>query len=347
MKILHVANFSLFAPMRKRIDDVARSYATDRKISNGLIRNGHCVLEFSYQDVARYLSPLPFGARKKHGAANMRAYLRNVAKQFQPDLILMGHCESLTAETLVALRTDLPGCKLAQWRVDWFVAKSLSHLCEKQPLLDAFFATSSPAHYAPLIRTDDSPPLYFMPNIIDSSVETGQSYAAASHGYDVFFAGASTPERADVLSAVAALDGIRCGFFGGDNAPFLGGASLMKAITNSKMGLNLSRTEQVPLYSSARLAQIVGNGCLALVPRVPEMENLFSEEEVAYCESEEELPDVVARYIKDDSTRRRKAEAGWRRGHGSYNERRIAKFIVEAAQGEKFSEEYEWLYATA
>ena len=118
----------------------------------------------------------------------------------------------------------------------------------------------------------------------------------------------------------------------------------MSALARSKMGLNLSQAT-VPLYSSARLAQIVGNGCLALVPRVPEMTNLFSEEEVAYCDSEAALPDTIVRYQKDDATRKRIAAAGWRRGHASYNERRVAKFITEAVAGEMFSENYEWLYA--
>ena len=39
------------------------------------------------------------------------------------------------------------------------------------------------------------------------------------------------------------------------------------------------------------------------------------------------------------------AEAGWRRAHRSYNERRIAKYIVEAAMNNDFSESYEWLFA--
>ena len=58
MRVLHVANFSWFSSTRKRADNVARYYATDRKISNGLIRNGCCVLEFSYRDTARHFAPL-------------------------------------------------------------------------------------------------------------------------------------------------------------------------------------------------------------------------------------------------------------------------------------------------
>jgi hypothetical protein len=46
MRILHVANFNT----HKYGTDL---YATDRKISAGLTRNGHFVYDFSYRDVCR------------------------------------------------------------------------------------------------------------------------------------------------------------------------------------------------------------------------------------------------------------------------------------------------------
>ena len=46
MKILHIANFSIFK-------NDAVFYSTDKKISNGLIRNGHLVSDFSYRDISK------------------------------------------------------------------------------------------------------------------------------------------------------------------------------------------------------------------------------------------------------------------------------------------------------
>ena len=346
MRILHIANFSWMSSARKRMDNMARHYAMDRKISNGLIRNGHSVWDFSYRDMARSLSP--FGLGKKWGTTNMQQYIVDVARQLLPDLILLGHCEIIGANTLVQLREALPNCKIAQWWVDGFDERYILNLREKQPHLDAFFATNTPSHYAPIIGGNDSPSLHYFPNIIDRSVETGKSFAAAHHDYDVFFTGAHTPERKAALAAVANLPDVRCGFFGGDGRPNLGGGHLIRVIAASKMGLNLTRAYPAykPMNTSDRLVHIIGNGALAIIPRVPDMTNLFTEDEVAYCESDDELPEVVARYQKDDAARRRIAEAGWRRGRESYNEQRVAKFIVEATMGESFSEQYEWLYAS-
>ena len=340
MRILHIANYSWFSSSRKRSDDLARYYSTDRKITNGLIRNGHCVWDFSYRDAARYLSPL--WRSKKWGAAKMNASVLALAKQFLPELILLGHGELLRPQTLTALRDMLPSCKIAQWWVDWFMPHSLSHLRDKQPHLDAFFATTAPSYYRPLLG-DKTAPSYYLPNIVDSSMETERAFARSQYDYDVFFAGIYVPERADILRQIEQLPNIRAGLFGIGDRPLLGGASLMATIAASRTGLNLSSAIDIPLYSSARLAQLTGNGCLVLTPQTPGMTLLFADDEVAYFDSMEELTAQLARYLGDDAARRRVAEAGWKRAHGSYNERRVTRFIVEAACGGDFSERYEWL----
>lgn len=339
MRILHAANFSWFSAKGKRADNVARHYSTDRKISGGFVRNGHCVWDFSYRDAARYLSP--FGRSKKLGAAKMNAALISQARAFAPDLILLGHSELVLPQTLAELRRILPGAKIAQWWVDPFAPHSLPHLRAKQKYLDAFFATTAPEYYAPLLESET--PSYYLPNIVDSGVETGRAFESENCEYDVFFAGADAPERAALLEAVQNIPGLRAGFFGFGGRPSLTGAALPEKIAKSKTGLNFSRADNIPLYSSDRLAQLAGNGCAVVMPRVPKMEILFSENEAAYFSRAEELPLLISDLLKDDARRRETARAGWMRAHGSYNEKRVCRFIAEAAFQEPFGEKYEWL----
>lgn len=340
MRVLHIANFSWFSSRRKRGDNVARHYSTDRKISAGFARNGHCVWDFSYRDAARFLSPILNS--KTAGAQKMNAALRSCAAAFAPDLILLGHCELLAPQTVAALRKELPRAKIAQWWVDPFAPHSLNHLREKQSYLDAFFATTAPEYFAPLLKTDGAPPLFYLPNIVDSSVETGRAFANEEYEYDIFFAGADAPERAAMLAAAQNIAGARAGFFGFGGRPLLHGAALPRAMASSKIGLNISRAHDIPLYSSDRIAQLAGNGCAVLTPRAPQMEVLFKESEVAYFSRAEDMPPLVSELLRDDARRRELARAGWQRAHESYNEKRVCKFIAEAAFAEPFSEEYEW-----
>lgn len=343
MRILHVANFSwISASRRKRLDDMARYYSTDRKISNGLARLGHNVWDFSYRDIARALAPLGLG--KALGRQRMGAALLEQARRYQPDLLLLGHCELVAADTLAAARAALPACKIAQWWVDVFRDSDIPHLRAKLPHLDAFFATTAPAHYRPLVAAASAPPLHYLPNIVDSSVETQRAFAEAAHDYDLLFAGADDPARAGLLQTlqqVAALREVRAGYFGFGGRRKLAGAEFVATLGRSKMALNLSHASDVPLYSSDRLAQITGNGCLAFTPRTPGMEALFAADEVVYYDDPAALPDLIAGCHRDDAARRRIAEAGWRRAHRSYNEKRIARYLLEAVAGE-FSESYEW-----
>ncbi|SMN11012.1 probable hexosyltransferase [uncultured Candidatus Thioglobus sp.] len=339
MKILHVANFAWFHSKRKRSDNIARYYATDHKISNGLIRNGHCVWDFSYRDTARHFSP--FGKSKKWGAANMNATLIMQARAFAPDLILLGHTELVTPQTLATLRKHLPDTKIAQWWVDWFLPHSLSHLRKKQSYLDAFFATTAPEYYAPLLQS--STPSHYLPNIVDSSVETERAFATTDYKYDVFFAGSDASERAPLLESIKNIPEVCTGFFGFGGRPFLSGAVLAKTIAIAKIGLNFSRADDIPLYSSARLAQLIGNGCAVVMPHIPHMQTLFNEHEVAYFSEAKDLVPLITELLNDDERRQTLARAGWQRAHASYNEQRICKFITEATMGESFSEQYEWL----
>ena len=45
------------------------------------------------------------------------------------------------------------------------------------------------------------------------------------------------------------------------------GDNFLKKISNSKMGLNLSRGIPVKYYSSDRLAQLIGNGLLTFIDK--------------------------------------------------------------------------------
>lgn len=339
MRVLHVANFSWFPGARGGTGGRARHYSTDRKISNGLARNGHCVWDFSYRDVARHLSPL--AKSKRLGAQAMQRDLLACAKEFAPDVILLGHSELLSADALRNLRRETSAA-VAQWWVDPFESRSLPHLREKMPLLDAFCATTAPAYFVPLLGGDT--PSHYLPNVVDGTVETGRAFEPdARHEHDVFFAGNDTAVRAAALAQVDAMPGVRRGFFGFGGRPHLHGARYQSEIAASKIGLNLSQASDIPLYSSDRLAHIAGNGACVVTPRTPLMENLFAEDEVCYFAEEEEIPGLVRGLLDDDSRRRTIARSGWERAHAAYNEKRIARFLLEAAGGGEFSEPYEWL----
>ena len=340
LRILHAANFSWASPRGKRADNFVRHYATDHKLSNGLKRNGHRVWDFSVRDIARHLSPLGLG--KRLGARRANGELLHTARQFCPHLLLLGHAELVS---LKPSRQFATSCRIAKLPSGGWIRlpRTACRICGKSShFWTLFLPPPRPRIMRPCLATESAaaPPRHYLPNVVDSSAETERAFAAPSYKYDLFFAGADAPERAAALRRLIAMPGLRFGAFGCNGNPAIGGAALASTIGQSKMGLNLSRANNIPLYSSDRIAQLTGNGCLAITPRVPQMAELFGEDEVAYYD-EGDLTETVARYNKDDEARQRKAKAGWQRAHADYNERRVAGFIAAAAFGKDVSE-YQW-----
>ena len=119
MRILHIANFSIFK-------NDAVFYSTDKKISNGLIRNGHLVSDFSYRDISKINRVLGL---KKIGINKMIKSLIISIDNLQPELILLGHSELINGEVLSFIREKYPKIKIAMWWVDWL--KNLSSIKSK------------------------------------------------------------------------------------------------------------------------------------------------------------------------------------------------------------------------
>ena len=72
-----------------------------RKLMCGAIRNNWRLCEYSDRDMARLLAPL--GIRSIGGViANKK--LVKCAKNFRPDVVLLGHCDYITNETLFEIR---------------------------------------------------------------------------------------------------------------------------------------------------------------------------------------------------------------------------------------------------
>jgi len=70
------------------------AHAVAVKLSNGFVRNGHLVLNFSDRDVARAKSLL--GSRKL-GVRPTNAALLHFCRFHKPDVLLLGHADVISA----------------------------------------------------------------------------------------------------------------------------------------------------------------------------------------------------------------------------------------------------------
>jgi len=113
-------------------------------------------------------------------------------------------------------------------------------------------------------------------------------------------------------------------------------------LAGSKMALNLNRFEDWPWYSSARIAQLMGNGLLTFLWDKGDMRHFFSDAQAVFFKDTDELESKVLKYQNDDAQRQSVAAAGRAHYHEHFSGARIVRYMAETALGLPYSHDYLW-----
>jgi hypothetical protein len=330
----------------------SRFYDYANKLGNGFIRNKHTVLRFFDRDVARLNNV--FRSRKM-GVYGANKSLLQQARSFEPDLVIFIHADVIKSDTLSLLRKNHPDVKLAQLSIDpLFIPGTILRLNQKSALLDATFITTAGKG---LSRISGGQAAYYIPNIIDSSMETGRAFEN-NGDIDLIFAcgsfdrGGGDPRKATVDLIRQRLPHIKFPKHVSFENGGLWGADYVKTLARSKCGLNLSREREgrsnlatpddLYVYSSDRISHLTGNGVLTFSHRKYNIDKLYGEDEMVYYDNDEDLVSKIAYFLENDNKRRKIAKKGWEKAHLHLNERLGAQFITDVLSNNKFSHPYIW-----
>ncbi len=349
MKILFVGNRNL-----KHCG--ARYYDSGTKIINGLIREGHNVYVMCDRDIARNHKILGI---KSFGVKYCNEFFLKTCINFKPDMVLFHHADLITIETIKEAKSVLTHAKFAQFNVDIiFSPHNIENIKSKLPYLDASFHTT--AGKALKVFSGYRAIISYIPNPVDSSIDTPKCHESSNQEYDIFWAmrvGKRTfkgDKRLEYPLFLEKNESVKIDYYGMNGRPLLFNAEYYQKISNCKMGLNISsnktlddsevaKPEDLYLYSSDRISQYMGSGLLTFASRENSLHELFIEDkEIVFFDSKYELLDKIMYYKKNDSERKKIAAAGWQKSHTHFNERIISKYMVETTMQKKYSENYLW-----
>ena len=337
MRILHVAHQQL-----RRYGATRVSWA--RKLELGLVKAGYDVHAFSDRDVAAFEAPLgirPIGRRR----ANRR--LLEMAEAVEPDLVIAGHCDTVTNDTLAELRRRRSGVVIVHCNNDpLFVPENVVRIRRRAEVVDAVFVSTGVRELERVFGSVGAR-LYHMPNPVDPTIERFDASAPADLPVDLVFCGKSNAHT-DRLALVGWLRESLPGDIvfrtpGSFGHPGVWGLDYDRALAASKMGLNLNRQEGQHWYSSARMAQMGGNGLLVFTHADNGFDTLFPPETLVYFRSREDLLAAVVDFHRDDARRRLWAANTRRFFHEAISATLYARYIVEASMELPFSHPYAWL----
>ena len=327
-KIMHITNFN------ERFNGRLQ-YNTGRRINNGLIRLGHNVLTISDRDVLNYSK----GLRDLTGKITLQKKIISSYLNFKPDLLLLGHADNVSHETLEYIKQK--NVKIAQWFLDPLskfgpdYKKNKTRILDKKNFIDASFLTTDPNSLD--FKLDNS---FYIPNPCDESFEILENYKNNCE-FDLFFAMSHGVHRGQLKSGkidnrelfieklIKLNKDIKFDIYGMKKIQPIWGDEFIKKISNSSMGLNLSRGKPIKYYSSDRIAQLIGNGLLTFIDSNTKFQNLLSKNEVVFYNDINDLSYKLNKYKKDKKERIRIAKNGKKFYFKYFNSKLVSDFILQ------------------
>ena len=340
MRIIHVDNHQ-----QRKYGHTRVSWAI--KLYTGLVRAGHNVMAFSDRDVAAFEAPLRIRelGRKK---ANQR--LLQTVDAFKPDLMVIGHCDLIDNSTLIEVRRRNPHIVIAACNNDpLFVPRNAENIAKRCEIADAMFVSTGEDDLQ--VFKGKRARLWHMPNPVDPSVESADTSTILADSpllsADLLFCSKSQQhtERGQLVTSLRSQlpAGFRLKTPGMFDQPTLWGREYDKILAASKMGLNLNRQEGYQWYSSARIAQMAGNGLLVFTHSAAHFDDFMPEETLVYFDSEESLLKQLKEFHQDDDKRRHWASRCRSFFHNEINNTLYAQYIVESAMQMPYSHNYVWI----
>jgi len=345
LRILHVTNFN-------ERHNGRLFFNTGRRINNGFIRLGNSVLEFSDRDIQKnYKSYSDI-----YGSRSLNDKLKKTCYNFKPDLIVLGHADLVSPDILGELKDEYPFLKIAQWFLDPLningpdFNKNKNRILDKSKFIDANFITTSPDVLNFLPNDVEN---FYIPNPTDPSIETlnnfnnnclNDVFFALSHGVHRGKLKYSTVDNREkfINKLLSISKDIKFDIYGINNVQPIWADQYFKNISNSKMGLNLSRGSPIKYYSSDRISQITGNGLVTLIDEKTGYRDFFNDKEMVFYSNVYDLKEKISKISRDEKLRKSIGRNGKKKYSKFFNSNLVADFIINKTLEINPKKKYLW-----
>ena len=341
IKILHIAD------MHNRHQG-RLYYSSGKKLNNGFIKNDFNVLQISDRD---FLQSNIFNY-KKNSFIN---YLNNTIINFNPDIVILGHVDSLNEKDFFQLKNNHKNIKFSQYFVDTLDPKfekfsqHQKRFFLKYQICDTNFITTDPA----TLDFADKSKTFYIPNVCDSSIDTLNNFEYENLEYDIFFALSHgqhrgelkkgyVDERVEFINKLEISD-IKKNFYGIDKQP-IWGTDFFSELSKTKMGLNYNRGMPTKYYSSDRICLLIANGLLTFLQRGYSYEDFLEDrKDVIYYDDHNDLSDYIKFYSKNNNDRSKIAFNGKEKYFKIFENTLVTKYMIEKILDYKISYKLSWM----
>ena len=331
LKILHVYNRA------EKIGGRIYFISTGKKIENGLIRLGHDVEGISDRDLLSYSS-------KIRGKDILNKIFLEKTLYYRPDLILMGHVNTINEDTFYKIKKTCGNLIFSQWYEDNLTLngpdfqKNFSNLKTNFKYIDNFFISTHPDDVS---KKNNRIRYHFLPTPVDKNVEKLNIYNLTNYTYDVFFAmshgvnrgtikSGKKDERENFIKELISLNkDIKFDIYGYKNRNPVWSESFYSAISRSSMAVNLNRGKPKKYSSSNRIGSLIGNGLLTFIDYKKKFNHFFNNNEIIFYHNKYDLSEKISYYKENPNFSKKIAKNGQKKYFKLFNEIEVAKYIVD------------------
>tara|TARA_A100001015_G_C15017702_1_gene726330 strand:+ start:299 stop:1354 length:1056 start_codon:yes stop_codon:yes gene_type:complete len=325
-------------------------YSTGRKLQNGFILNHINCLNLSDRDVPKFT----YSILDYNGRLYLLDRIKNMIKNFLPDIILIGHVDKLFYLDFVKLKNDHPNIIFVQWFLDSLnkdgpdFEKNKNRFLNRYQICDYNFITTSPDK----LNFVDENKTFFIPNPIDPSIDCFKSFESSNFEYDLFIAISHgqhrgilksnyNDQREKIINSITNKISINGFGYNGNNP--IWGMDFFKELMKCKIGLNISRGNPIKYYSSDRISSLLGNGLLTFVDEKYRFEDFFNKDEIIFYSNLDDLNDKLIFYSKNDKVRIEIARKGHLKSHEIFNNKLITDYMIRKILNIKISKDIKWM----
>jgi len=342
LKILHISTFD------EKNDHRLFNISIANKLTKGLIRNDHDVVNFSYRDFNNKLM------LKNNQALNEKVF--NITQNYRPDLIMLGHNNILTSETLEKIKLNNK-TKVALWYEDHLIKggpnylNNLDLIEKNRNLIDQYFVTTFPS----LINTKiTKTKLNYMPIPADKNIENLEIYNSKNRYKDLFFALShgvnfgklktrNIDEREVFLNKLMEKNKkLTFNILGYANEQPKWNYQYFKELSKCKTALNLSRGIPSKYASSNRIASLIANGIMTFIDKKTQYQDFFDHDEMGFYSNVDDLINQLEKLNGNISKINKISKNGKRKYFSIFDNSIVADYILYKTFGIKNKFKYVW-----
>ncbi len=325
-KILHISNFG------DKNNHRLFNLSIAKKISNGLIRNGHDVINFDYRSHNSGL----------FDTNSLDNKILSIVGNYKPDLILFGHNNCLKRKSIEFIKDNFL-TKFALWYEDHVIKgdpsykKNLELIELNNDLIDQYFITTSPEIIKTKIKKIK---LNYLPIPVDPNIENGNFYENKKEK-DIFFAIShgvnygklkknTSDDRSHFVNDLInyADERIEFNLLGFNKEEPKWNYEFNNELMLSKTALNLSRGGPNKYASSNRIASLMGNGVLPFIHEKVYYQDFFDNDEIITYKNHKDLINKLL-LIKDNPREIKKRSIKSKKSYFNFFQNNIvADFII-------------------